>query len=724
MIYKTMDMKRRLILFFLVMILILPLTVLAETGENLWLRYLPLSNQLQQKYAGSISSLMVAGEGAISKSAESEIIMAYSGLIGKPLRKVTKPVAGTLLIGTAQHRAIRDLNLSSELEKCGDEGYIMRSVSVKGGNILVIAANSNAGLLYGTFDLIRRMQIGDDIGQLNVVEKPRYNLRLLNHWDNLNGTVERGYAGHSIWWNRPENETVLRNQYLYYARANASVGINGTVLNNVNAAPEALTAEYIEKYARIAEIMRPYNIKVYMSVNMASPAVIGKLKNSDPLNPDVVKWWEEKVKEIYARIPDFGGFLVKANSEGQPGPHDYGRTHVDGANLLAKAIKPYKGVVMWRAFVYEPGQEDRARQAYNEFMPFDGKFEDNVIIQVKNGPVDFQPREPFSPLFGAMKETPLMVEFQITQEYLGFSNHLAYLSTMWKETLNADTWCKGAGSTVAKTTDGTIYPHKLTAIAGVANIGRDVNWTGHHFAQSNWYAYGRLAWNHQLSSEAIANEWIKMTFTHNQAFVKPVSEIMMRSREAVVSYMTPLGLHHLMGWSHHHGPEPWTEIPGARPDWLPSYYHKASSYGIGFDRTTKGSNAVEQYFSPVKELYNDPNTCPENLLLWFHHLPWDYRLQSGKTLWDAICYKYYEGVEEVRLFQKKWDMLEDMIDAQRFSEIQYKMKVQTREAIWWRDACILYFQTFSGKTIPFELERPIHDLDELKKIKFDMTHHN
>jgi len=724
MIYKTMDMKRRLNLFFLVMILILPLTVLAETGENLWLRYLSLSNQLQQKYADGISSLMVAGEGAVVKSAESEIMMAYSGLIGKPLRKVTKPVAGTFLIGTAQHRAIRDLNLSSELEKCGDEGYVMRSVSVKGGNILVIAANSNAGLLYGTFDLIRRMQTGDDIAQLNVVEVPRYNLRLLNHWDNLNGTVERGYAGHSIWWNRPENETVLKNQYLYYARANASVGINGTVLNNVNAAPEALTAEYIEKYARIAEIMRPYNIKVYMSVNMASPAVIGKLKNSDPLNPDVIKWWEEKVKEIYARIPDFGGFLVKANSEGQPGPHDYGRTHVDGANLLAKAIKPYKGVVMWRAFVYEPGQEDRARQAYNEFMPFDGKFEDNVIIQVKNGPVDFQPREPFSPLFGAMEKTPLMVEFQITQEYLGFSNHLAYLSTMWKETLDADTWCKGAGSTVAKTTDGTIYPHKLTAIAGVANIGRDVNWTGHHFAQSNWYAYGRLAWNHQLSSEAIANEWINMTFTHDQAFVKPVSEIMMRSRESVVNYMTPLGLHHLMGWSHHHGPEPWTEIPGARPDWLPSYYHKASSYGIGFDRTTKGSNAVEQYFPPLKELYNDPNTCPENLLLWFHHLPWDYRLLSGKTLWDAICYKYYEGVEDVRLFQKKWDMLEGMIDAQRFSEIQYKMKVQTREAIWWRDACILYFQTFSGKTIPFELERPIHDLDELKKIKFDMTHHN
>ena len=490
-------------------ILLMPQLLLAESGENLWLRYVPLETNLKEMYASEIKSLMVAGEGEVAMAAEKEFRIAFSGLTGQELKKVTKPVVGTLIIGTGKNKIIRDLNLSTFLDKCGDEGFLVRQIDVKGGKATVIAANTNAGLLYGAYALIRKMQTGSTLHEINILETPKYGLRLLNHWDNLNGTVERGYAGYSIWWNRTEDEATLRNQYTLYARANASVGINGTVLNNVNAAPEALTPEYIERYAKVADIMRPYNIKVFMSVNMASPAVIGKLKNSDPLNPDVVKWWSDKVKEIYQRIPDFGGFLVKANSEGQPGPHDYGRTHVDGANLLAKAIKPYNGVVMWRAFVYEPGGEDRAKQAYKEFMPFDGKFDDNVIIQVKNGPIDFQPREPFSPLFGAMEKTPLMVEFQITQEYLGFSNHLAYLSTMWKETLDADTWSKGTGSTVAKTTDGTIFPHKLTAIAGVSNIGRDENWCGHHFAQSNWYAFGRLAWNHQLSSDEIADEWIK-----------------------------------------------------------------------------------------------------------------------------------------------------------------------------------------------------------------------
>lgn len=717
-------MKRGKCRIALLLLWLLPAFLLAETGENLWLRYVPLNDTLQSYYGDHIKNLMVKEDGEVADAAENEFKMAYAGLTGRALKTVGKPVAGTLVMATVDNPVLKDFNLSALLSSCGDEGYVIKNFVVKGGSVLVMAANNQAGLLYGTFGLIRMMQTGDKLDGLEVIETPSYHLRMLNHWDNLNGTVERGYAGHSIWWNRTEDEAALNKDYTIYARANASVGINGTVLNNVNAAPEVLTTEYLQRYAAIAAVLRPYNIKVFMSVNMASPAVIGNLKNSDPLNPDVVNWWENKVKEIYQIIPDFGGFLVKANSEGQPGPQDYGRTHADGANLLAKALKPYNGVVMWRAFVYEPGNEDRARQAFSEFKPFDGQFEENVIIQVKNGPVDFQPREPFSPLFGAMEKTPLMVEFQITQEYLGFSNHLAYLSTMWEETLDADTWCKGSGSTVAKTTDGSIFQHKLTAIAGVANIGRDVNWTGHHFAQSNWYAFGRLAWNNQLPSHQIAYEWINMTFTHDEAFVKPVKEIMMQSREAVVNYMTPLGLHHLMGWSHHHGPEPWTDIPGARPDWLPSYYHKASTDGIGFNRSSTGSNAVAQYFSPVRELYNHPATCPENLLLWFHHLPWDYRLQSGETLWDALCYAYYDGVEDVRSFQKQWDTLEGMIDADRFKHIQHKMKVQTREAIWWRDACILYFQTFSGKPIPYELERPIHDLDELKKIKFDMTHHN
>ncbi|TCO06100.1 alpha-glucuronidase family glycosyl hydrolase [Natronoflexus pectinivorans] len=708
-----------LVLFFL-----LPNVILAESGEKLWLRYLPLDNAKVVDYTNAIRSLIVAGDDAVISAAAEEFQMAFNGLTGNDLRKVNRPGAGALLIGTAENRLIRDLELSKDLEKCGPEGYIIRTVPVRNGQMTVIAANTSAGVLYGTFDLIRRMQTGESIAKLEVIESPAFKIRVLNHWDNLNGTVERGYAGHSIWFNRPEDWSVRSAQYKFYARANASVGINGTVINNVNADPNVLTAEYIEKYARIADIFRPYNMKIYMSVNFASPAVIGGLENSDPFNPAVQQWWKDKAAEIYQSIPDFGGFLVKANSEGQPGPMDYGRTHKDGANMMAKALQAHNGIVMWRAFVYEPGDDERSVQAYNEFMPFDGEFEDNVIVQVKNGPVDFMPRESFSPLFGGMQKSPVMIEFQITQEYLGHSNHLAYLSTMWKEVLDAETFAKGVGSSVAKTTDGTLFNHELTAISAVSNIGRDINWTGHHFGQSNWYAFGRLAWDYDLLSEDIAEEWVKMTFAHDQKFVEPVVDIMMRSREAVVNYMNPLGLHHIMGWDHHFGPEPWTDIPGAREDWLPRYYHNASEFGIGFDRTTNGSNLVSQYHSPLNKIYNDPLLVPENLLLWFHHLPWNYRLQNGLKLWDAMVYKYYEGVDEARLFQNIWDRLEGYIDDRRFKEIQFKLKLQTTEAIWWRDACVLYFQTYSNLPIPSELERPIHDLDELKELKFDMKHHN
>jgi alpha-glucuronidase len=699
-------------------------SAVAETGADLWLRYQRLPVELSNSYTQTIQSVWFAGNDATISAAKDEFVTAFGGLTGSTVQQGRRAAVGALVAGTANDKVIADLGLSADLKKVGDEGYILRTISVKGGEMTVLAANSSAGVLYGTYALLRMMQSGQSLNNLAIVERPKYDLRLLNHWDNLDGTVERGYAGRSIFWNRSEDFSELEDFYRQYARANASIGINGTAINNVNANPDVLTEEYIQKFAQLANIFRPYNLKIYMSVNFASPAVIGGLENSDPLNPDVEAWWENKVAEIYKAIPDFGGFLVKANSEGQPGPMDYGRTHQDGANMLARVLKPHKGIVMWRAFVYESGDADRARQAYSEFMPFDGKFEDNVIIQVKNGPVDFQPREPFSPLFGAMQKTPVMIEFQITQEYLGFSDHLAYLSTMWKEVLDADTWAKGPGSTVAKATDGSLFPQSLTAIAGVANIGRDTTWTGHHLIQSNWYAFGRLAWDHQLTSEGIADEWIKMTLTHDQAFVGRLTDIMMRSREAAVSYMTPLGLHHLMGWSHHHGPEPWTDIEGARPDWLPRYYHKADEYGIGFDRSETGSNAVEQYFSPVKEMYNATETCPENLLLWFHHLPWDFRLQNGQTLWNALVYKYYAGVKEARYFQKEWDRLEGFIDDERFADIQYKFKVQTREAIWWRDACLLYFQTYSKRPIPAELERPVHDLEEMKKVKFDMLHHN
>ncbi len=456
----------------------------------------------------------------------------------------------------------------------------------------------------------------------------------------------------------------------------------------------------------------------------------------------MIAWWKKKAKDIYSLIPDFGGFLVKANSEGQPGPCDYGRTHAEGANMLADVLKPYHGIVMWRAFVYSPTDSDRAKQAYLEFEPLDGKFRDNVIVQIKNGPIDFQPREPFSPLFGAMKKTAVMPEFQITQEYLGFSNHLAFLAPMWKECLDSDTYMQGEGSTIARVTDGSLFPHPLTAIAGVTNIGDDPNWCGHPFAQANWYAFGRLAWKHSLSSEQIGEEWLRQTFLpvidaqtnllttkvaqkeKEQLFSQLSllnSQVLQKSREAVVDYMMPLGLHHIFAWGHHYGPEPWCDIPGARPDWMPSYYHRADSLGIGFNRSSTGSNAVGQYHSPLCEELDNVDTCPENLLLWFHHVSWNHQMKSGRTLWAEMCHAYDRGVKEVRNFQKVWDTMEPYIDSERFQEVQHRLKIQSRDAVWWRDACLLYFGQFCKQPIPYELERPVHELKDMMEYQLDIT---
>lgn len=599
------------------------------------------------------------------------------------------------------------------------DGYKIISTPKK----ISILAKTDLGLLYGSYHLLNLQQQKTSFSNLKLEEKPSYDVRILNHWDNLDGTIERGYAGHSLWkWEDLPNK--ISPRYEEYARANASIGINATVLNNVNASPNMLREDYLKKVKILADIFRPYGIKVYLSVNFSSPKVLGKTENSDPLNQDVQKWWKDKAAEIYKLIPDFGGFLVKANSEGQPGPQDYGRTHADGANMLADVLKPYGGIVMWRAFVYSPSKEDRAKQAYLEFVPLDGKFRDNVIIQIKNGPIDFQPREAFNPLFGALRKTSEMVEFQITQEYLGFSNHLVYLAPLFKETLDRDTYSDGQGSTIAKITDGTLRPAKLTAISAVANIGEDKNWTGHHFAQANWYAFGRLAWNHDLSSEQIADEWLKMTFTDNEKFVNPVKDMMLSSRETAVDYMMPLGLHHIFASGHHYGPEPWGDYKGGRPDWSPVYYHQANAEGIGFDRTKTGSNAVSDYFPPLNEIYANIKTTPENLILWFHHVPWDYKMKDGKTLWDELCYKYDSGVLGVRGYQKTWENIKPYVDAQRFSEVQEKLKIQAKDAVWWKDACLLYFQTFSKRPIPSDIEKPVHELEDLKKIKLDMGHHN
>lgn len=670
------------IIFFL----IFPLLVFAEDGSQLWLRF-PAKNGI------SADKIISKGSSPTLNIARKELNSHWQG----------------------QAVELRTENKDKNLK----DGYRIVSTPQK----IVISAGKEIGLLYGVYHILRLQQTKADLSHLNTIEKPSYDVRILNHWDNLDGSIERGYAGRSLWkWEDLPGK--ISPRYEEYARANASVGINSVVLNNVNASPNMLREDYLKKVKVLADIFRPYGIKVYLSVNFSSPKVLGGLQNSDPLNKDVQKWWKDKAAEIYKLIPDFGGFLVKANSEGQPGPQDYGRTHADGANMMADALKPYNGIVMWRAFVYSPSKDDRAKQAYLEFVPLDGKFRDNVIIQIKNGPVDFQPREAFNPLFGALRKTSEMVEFQITQEYLGFSNHLVFLAPLFKETLDNDTYSDGQGSTIAKITDGTLRPLKISAISAVANIGEDTNWTGHHFAQANWYAFGRLAWNHQLSSEQIADEWIKMTFTDDQNFLNPVKEIMLSSRETAVDYMMPLGLHHIFAGGHHYGPEPWGDYKGGRPDWSPVYYHQADAKGVGFDRTKTGSNAVSQYFPPLNERYGNISTCPENLILWFHHVPWDYTMKDGKSLWDELCYTYDSGVKKVRDYQKTWDRMEFYIDKQRFTDVQSKLKIQSKDAVWWKDACLLYFQTFSKKPIPYDIERPVHELEDLKKIKLNMGHHN
>nr|WP_240952433.1 alpha-glucuronidase [Bacteroides eggerthii] len=572
-------------------------------------------------------------------------------------------------------------------------------------NKITLTSPTETGLLYAAYHLLRMQETGQNVVETQTTENPAYNLRILNHWDNMDRTVERGYAGQSL-WNWEELPNTLSDRYKEYARANASIGINGTVLNNVNASPKILSAEYLQKVKALADIFRPYGLRVYLSVNFASPMALDSLSTADPLDKEVIRWWKNKVKEIYRIIPDFGGFLVKANSEGQPGPCDFGRTHAEGANMLADALKPYKGIVMWRAFVYSPSDADRAKQAYLEFEPLDGQFRNNVIVQVKNGPIDFQPREPYSPLFGAMQHTPLMAEFQVTQEYLGHSNHLAYLAPMWKEFFEF------------------VAPASLKAVAGVANIGTDANWCGHTFAQANWYAFGRLAWQPSLSSGNIADEWLKQTFGSQPSDINAqLKKMMLDSHEAVVNYMMPLGLHHIFAWGHHYGPEPWCSIPGARPDWLPSYYHRADKQGIGFDRSSKGSNAVAQYPETLAKQYDNIGTCPEEYLLWFHHVPWSHRMKSGRSLWDELCHHYDNGVRQVRDFQKIWDAAEKYIDAERFHEVQSKLKIQARDAVWWKDACLLYFQEFSGMPIPYEIERPIHELKDLQKVHLPISNY-
>ena len=606
--------------------------------------------------------------------------------------------------------------LDTEDDELGSEGYRI----VFGDKEIKVEANGETGVLYGAYDLLRRQETGNLVKKGTVTEVPAFQYRVLNHWDNPDLTVERGYAGESLWKWESLPHTILP-VYEEYARANASLGINATVLNNVNADPIMLTPEYLEKVKVLADIFRPYGLKVFLSINFASPKRIGGLKTSDPLDKEVREWWKAKAAEIWSVIPDFGGFLVKANSEGQSGPQDYGRTHADGANMLAEAVEPFGGIVMWRAFVYDAQAPDRAMQASLEFVPFDGKFNDNVIIQIKNGPIDFQPREPFSPLFGQLENTTVMAEMQITQEYLGHSNHLVYLHPMWKECLDADTYQKGEGSTVRDITTGKIHNRPINAIAGVTNIGDSTNWCGHHIAQVNWYAFGRMAWNPELSSEEIADEWIKMTFTDDEAFVSPIKELLLESRENTVRYEMPMGLHHTFSSEGHYGPGPWEG--SIRPDWSPKYYHKAGTDGVGFDRTMNGSGNVGQYHEPLASIYGDPKTCPENLILWFHHLPWDYQMEDGEILWDRLCHTFQQGIDAAAGYIDTWAEVRDFVDEQRWNEVNVKLIRQAKDALWWRDATMLYFQKFSGMPFPDDCSAPQHTFEELSNFHLRISNY-
>jgi alpha-glucuronidase len=695
-------------------------SVHAEDGYQLWLRYAELPAAARERAAERLRFIEtpVPSTPTLTAAAE-ELKRGLTGLLGRPVDIVStasvegNEAGGAVMLGTPESLAARGAKITIESES--PDAYRVTDARIDGTGVTIIAGNTDVAALYGAFALLRYLASNGDPARLDLESFPKIKYRLLNHWDNLDRTVERGYAGRSLWdWTTlPEYRDP---RYRDYARANASIGINGTVLNNVNANADSLTAPYIEKAAALAEEFRPYGIRVYLSARFSAPIEIGGLATADPLDPDVRAWWRRKAEEIYAAIPDFGGFLVKANSEGQPGPQDFGRSHADGANMLAEAVAPFGGIVMWRAFVYsDTNPEDRAKQAYDEFMPLDGAFADNVIVQVKNGPIDFQPREPFHPLFGAMKETPLMVEFQVTKEYLGFASHLVYLGPLFEEVLRADTFRKGKGSTVARVADGSLYGHELTAMAGVANTGTDRDWTGSTFNQANWYAYGRLAWDPDLGAESLAGEWLRQTFTNDADFVEAATELMLLSREAPVNYMTPLGLAHLMATGHHYGPGPWVSNL-ARPEWNPVYYHRADADGIGFDRTETGSDAISQYAAPVANRFADLETVGDEYLLWFHHLPWTYELEPGVTLWEALVRRYDLGVAQVEEMQQRWAALESYVDAERFAKTSQLLEVQLREAKWWRDACIAFFRAVSGMPLPEGVAQPEHPLGYYMRI--------
>ncbi|WP_018472776.1 alpha-glucuronidase family glycosyl hydrolase [Echinicola pacifica] len=705
----------KITLSLLFLLLLLQHPTLANDGYRLWLQYAPIEkSDLAEGYKQQLQQIYLSNTSATMQVIQDELDLALGKMLALSPRysssNNSSTAPGLIIASPSQRPSLNEMITSEEYAALGEEGYLLRTISNGKKTQILITGNTDIALLYGTYELLRKLQTHSSLEKINLQSSPKTAIRVLNHWDNPDRTVERGYAGASIWdWHRLPD--YIHPQYLDYARANASIGINGTVLTNVNANAQVLTPYFLRKVAKLAEVFRPYGIKVYLTARFSAPMELGGLSTADPTQPEVQEWWDNKVNEIYEYIPDFGGFLVKADSEGQPGPQNYDRSQAQGANMLAQALKAHQGIVMWRAFVYtNETPDDRAKQAYNEFKPLDGDFDDNVIVQVKNGAIDFQPREPFHPMFGAMPQTPLMMEFQITQEYLGQGTHLVYLAPMYEEVLDTDTYAEGPGTTVAGIIEGRQSGSLLTGMAGVSNIGTDRNWTGHLFGQANWYAFGKLAWDPSLSSEEIAEEWSQMTFTNDPSSTETITRIMMLSHEAAVNYMTPLGLHHIMGWSHHYGPGPWV-TDKHRDDWTSTYYHQADRLGIGFDRTVKGSNALGQYAPEIQKLYGNPATCPEKYLLWFHHLPWEYVMPSGRSLWEEIALHYQKGVDQSREMLYAWQSLSTEIDPARYHQVESFLRIQEKEAIWWKDACLLYFQQFSQRPFPKEVEKPEHSLE-------------
>jgi alpha-glucuronidase len=685
----------------------------AEDGYQLWLRYQPVAHPQNYDVRAIVHDPKTS---TTNSAAAAELQHGLSRLLGRSIPVAATGGPGALVLGTpSTNPDIAALHLS--LASLGREGYRIQSVRLHGSPATVIAANSDIGLLYGAFAFLRLVATEQPIGSIDLASAPKLQLRLLDHWDNLDGTIERGYAGGSLWkWQTLPGH--IDPRYIDYARANASVGINGAVLNNVNSSSDILTPLYIEKVAALATAWRPYGVRVYLSPRFTAPMDLGKLKTADPLDPAVRAWWADEIAMIYRAVPDFGGFLIKASSEDQPGPQQYGRTHADAANMFADLLAPHGGVVMYRAFVYADHHGDtkgeRVVSAFKDIKPLDGQFHANVIVQVKDGPFDFQPREPFHPLFGAMPRTPLMIEFPVTKEYMGQAADLAYLGVRYQEILQSDTFEHGPGSTVAKVLEGRLDHHTLTGAAGVANTGSDRNWTGSIFNQANWYAYGRFAWDPDASARIVADEWTRQTFGSDPHVVSVADDMLMRSYDDMVDYSTPLGLAFMMQGGTHFGPGMW-DVSESRTDWQAGWFNKAAPDGVGFDRTRSGSDAVDQYNPPLSVLWADPKTTPDRYLLWFHHLPWSYRMKDGQTLWQNLSATYQRGVSGVDRMRAQWSSLEGLVDAERFAEISDYLAIQKRDAVWWRDAGMAYFESYSHRSYPDGL-KPKYPLSYYKAL--------